>query len=92
MEPVSMILAALAAGAAAAAKDTASQAVKDGYASLKALIAKRFAGKPEAEMALTQHEKKPDVWEAPLTDSLAETSVDQDQEIVQKTALRGFEG
>ena len=32
MDPVSVVLAALAAGATAAAKDTASQAVKDAYA------------------------------------------------------------
>jgi hypothetical protein len=84
MEPTTLILTALAAGAAAAAKDTASQAIKDGYAGLKSLVQKRFAGKPEAEMALTQHEKKPEVWEAPLKEALAETGSDQDKEILQK--------
>ena len=42
MEPISLILAALAAGAAAAAKDTAGTAVKDAYEGLKALIKKKF--------------------------------------------------
>ncbi|MFN7216623.1 MULTISPECIES: hypothetical protein [unclassified Microcystis] len=42
MEPISLILAALAAGAVAAAKDTAGTAVKDAYESLKALIKKKF--------------------------------------------------
>ena len=45
MEPISLILAALAAGAVAAAKDTAGTAVKDAYESLKALIKKKFAEK-----------------------------------------------
>ena len=36
MDPVSMVLTALATGATAAAQDTASQAVKDAYAGLKA--------------------------------------------------------
>ena len=46
-----MVLAAVAAGATAAAKDTASQAVRDAYAGLKALVNKRFEKKPQAEMA-----------------------------------------
>ncbi len=83
MEPITLILTALATGAAAAAKDTASQAVKDGYAGFKALVQRRFAKRPEAEMALTQYEEKPKVWEAPLKDALAETGADKDQEVLQ---------
>ena len=83
MDPVTVIVSALVAGVAAAAKDTASQAVKDAYSGLKALIQKRFAGKPEAEMALAQHEKKPEVWEAPLKDALVNTGVDKDKAILQ---------
>lgn len=84
MEPTSLILAALAAGAAAAAKDTTSQAIRDAYAGLKSLVQKRFANKPEAEMALTQHEKKPEVWQEPLKDALAETGANQDEEIIRQ--------
>lgn len=84
MEPTSLIVAALAAGAAAAAKDTASQAIKDAYAGLKALVQKRFADKPEAEMALTQHEKKPEVWQEPLKDALTETGAIKDEEIIRQ--------
>ncbi len=51
-----MVLAAVAAGATAAAKDTASQAVRDAYAGLKALVNKRFEKKPQAEMALAEYE------------------------------------
>lgn len=84
MEPVSLIVTALTAGAVAALKDTASQAVKDTYSGLKTLIQKRFAGKPEAEMALAQIEKKPEVWAAPLKDALTENGVDKDEEILQQ--------
>ena len=83
MDPVTVIVSALVAGAAAGAKDTASQAVKDAYNGLKTLIQKRFSGKPEAEMALAQHEKKPEVWEAPLKDALVNTGVDKDKAILQ---------
>ena len=84
MEPVSIIVTALTAGAVAALKDTASQAVKDAYSGLKTLIQKRFAGQPEAEMALAQIEKKPEVWAAPLQDALAESGLDKDEEILKQ--------
>ncbi len=84
MDPVSVVLAALAAGATAAAKDTASQAVKDAYAGLKVLIQKRFASKPQAEIALTEYEKDEDTWKKPLQKSLVETGADQDEMIVRQ--------
>lgn len=84
MDPVSLVLAALAAGATAAAKDTASQAMKDAYAGLKALVKKRFAGKPQAEIALTEYEKDEDTWQKPLQKSLVEMGADQDEAIVRQ--------
>jgi hypothetical protein len=84
MDPVSIVLAALMAGATAATKDTASQAVKDAYTGLKTLIQKRFADKPKAKMALAEYEKDTDTWEKPLQQSLLETGVDQDEAIVRQ--------
>ena len=84
MDPVSMVLAALAAGATAAVQDTTSQAVKDAYAALKALVKKRFEKKPQAEMALAEYEKDADTWQKPLQKSLVETGADQDEAIVRQ--------
>lgn len=84
MDPISLLLAALTAGAAAAAEDTASQAIKDGYTGLKALIHKRFAGKQAAETALAEYEKDKDTWERPLQKSLSEVGADQDEAILQQ--------
>lgn len=55
MEPISMITAALAAGAAAAAKETAGEAVKDAYSGLKSVLRRLFGGKPEAEATLEEY-------------------------------------
>ena len=91
MDPITLIIGALAAGAAAAAKDTASQAVKDAYAGLKTFIQRRFAEKkkPEGETALTQYEEKPAVWEAPLKDALVETETQEADEVLKAVeALR----
>lgn len=82
MEPMSLILTALLTGASAVAKDTAGEAVKDAYQGLKTLIQRKFAAKPEAELALEKHEEKPEVWKEPLKDELAQTQADQDEEII----------
>ena len=84
MDPVSVVLAALAAGATAAAKDTASQAVKDAYAGFKALVKKRFEKKPQAEVVLAEYEHDPDTWEKPLQKLLVETGADQDEALVRQ--------
>ncbi len=83
MDPVSLILTALTAGASASIQATASEAVKDLYDGLKALIQQRFVGRPKAQMILAEHEKKPDIWKAPLVEELRETGSDQDEEIIE---------
>jgi hypothetical protein len=52
MDPVTLIVTALAAGAAPALQDGASAAVKDANARLKALVTKRFANRPKGELVL----------------------------------------
>ncbi len=85
MDPVSLVLTALATGAAAAAKDTASQGVKDAYAGLKTLVLKRFEKKPQAEMALEEYEKDEDIWKKPLQKALVEAGADQDEAIIRES-------
>ena len=53
MDPVSLIVAALAAGASEGAKTTVSEAVKDAYAGLKKLVQARLAGRISGEDAFT---------------------------------------
>jgi hypothetical protein len=71
MEPVTLLVTALVAGAGAGLKDAAGSAVKDAYDGLRAALQKRVAGKPSAELALTQHEQDPETWEKPLRKSLS---------------------
>jgi hypothetical protein len=81
MDPLSLIVAALAAGAAAAAKDTAGAAIRDSYQGLKELIQRKLAGNQAAVVVLEEHEKDPHTSEALLKKKLAEAAVDQDPEI-----------
>ncbi len=80
MEPVSLILTALATGAAKAAGDAAP----DAYKALRELIKRKFASKPQAEMVLEEHEKDPETYEVPLKKKLIEADVDKDEEILKK--------
>jgi hypothetical protein len=82
MDPITLIVAALAAGASAGLGDTASQAIKDAYAGLKALIKRRFAGNAKAEETLADHEADPETYEKPLAKQLEAAGAQDDLEIV----------
>jgi hypothetical protein len=82
MDPVTLIVMALAAGAALGVKDTASQAVKDAYAGLKTLVKRRFAGRAEGELVLAKHEQEPETWEKPLAAELTAAHAADDAELI----------
>jgi hypothetical protein len=82
MDPITLIVAALAAGAAAGVQGTAASAVKDAYAGLKTLVKKRFAGRPDAELILARHERAPQTWQAPLAAELSEAGADRDRDLL----------
>ena len=82
MDPITLIMTALAAGAALGVKDTASQAVKDAYGSLKALVHRRLAGRGDGELVLARFEESPDTWEAPVAKELTVTRAGDDARLV----------
>ena len=82
MDPITLIVMALAAGAASGITDSASSAVKDAYAGLKALVRRRLAGRPDVELVLARHEKDPVTWQAPLSTELIEAGADHDHDLV----------
>jgi hypothetical protein len=82
MDPITLIVTALAAGAVSGITDSASSAVKDAYASLKALVRKRLAGRPDAELVLARHEQAPETWQAPLAAVLGDAGADRDTDLV----------
>lgn len=82
MDPISLIVAALAAGAVAGVSDTASTAVKDAYTGLRELVRCRLAGRAAAEVALAEHENAPEVWRAPLVAELDGVAAGTDEAMV----------
>lgn len=86
MDPVTLIVTALAAGASAgvidALKDNAKDAGKAAYARLRGLAQRRVAGNPGAELALAEHQADPENWAAPLKAKLTLVGAGDDAELV----------
>jgi hypothetical protein len=82
MDPITLIVTALATGAVSGITESASSAVKDAYTGLKALVRKRLAGRPDAELVLARHEQAPETWQAPLAAVLVDAGADRDADLV----------
>jgi hypothetical protein len=81
MDPVTLIVTALAVGAALGLKDAASSAVTDAYNGLKGLVRRVLAGRPGGELVLHQHEQDPQVWDK-LAHELTAAGAAQDTGLV----------
>jgi hypothetical protein len=82
MDPVTLIVTALAAGAGLGLKDTTSAAIKDAYGSLKALVARRLTGRRDGELILVRHAEAPEAWEAPMATELTAAGAAHDAGLV----------
>ncbi|MEH2061248.1 MAG: hypothetical protein V7K50_03095 [Nostoc sp.] len=80
MDPISLILAALVAGA----KTAGGAVAQDAYNGLKALIKHKFEsqGKSDSATILDKYEQKPEKTKALLEDELTEAGADKDEEII----------
>lgn len=80
MDPVSLLVTALVAGAQAALKDTATSAIKDAYAGLKGLLKRKFGSK----LSLDSLEQKPDstTKQASAQEDLADAGAAADVEVM----------
>src|SRR5688572_6368665 len=86
MDPVTILLSALSL-AGTALQPIGEQAVRDGYAGLKALVVRRFGPKsPRLERTLADHAEDPETYKAPMEKVLKEVGADQDQEVLDAAA------
>lgn len=79
MDPITIIVTALAAGAAAALKPTAEQAIKDAYNSIKALIQRKYGA-----LSVEALEQKPDseTKRASVAEDLIDAGASNDIELL----------
>jgi hypothetical protein len=86
MDPITLIVGALAAGASAGAidalKDDVKESVRAAYARLHGLVRRRLRGNASAEVILAEHNADPKTYEAPLAKKLAEAGAGDDTELV----------
>jgi hypothetical protein len=81
-EQLSMIVQALATGAAAGAAGVMGSAVSDGYGVLKSLIRQRFQGREEARQALELDATDSSLWLDRIGADLQESGAVEDQQIL----------
>jgi hypothetical protein len=79
VDPVSVIVAALAAGAAAGLKDTAADAVRDAYGSVKRLIRSRYSA---VDLGPLEGRPESDAKRASLAEDLESAGAGSDEELL----------
>ncbi len=82
MDPVTLIVTALVAGAAAGGQDAVTSLVKDVYGGLKALVLRKVSTVEAGATAVEQHAKNPQVWEGPVKEAITASGADRDEEIL----------
>jgi hypothetical protein len=86
VDPITLIVAALAAGASAGAldalKDEAKGKAQAAYAKLHQLVKRRFRGNAAAEVVLAEYQADPETYTAPLTKKLTEAGAADDADLV----------
>lgn len=85
VDPVSVIVAALTAGAVAGAQGTATDVVKDAYAGLKAVVRRRLAGRVSGAVAVAveQQERQPEAWRGAMEAELVAVDAGGDVAVVE---------
>jgi hypothetical protein len=82
MEPITVILGALAAGAASGALDALKDDAQAAYGKLRGLVRKRLSANPDAELALAEYEADPKTGHVPLAAKLKEVGAGEDADLL----------
>jgi hypothetical protein len=86
VEPITLILAALAAGASSgildSLKDSAKEAATAAYQRVHDLVRRRFRGNASAEVMLAEHQADPETYAGPLAKKLSQAGAADDTELV----------
>ncbi len=84
MDPISVIVTALVAGAAAALKPMTEQAIKDAYAGMKGLIQRKHG---RVDVAVLETDPASKARQAVVKEDLEKTSAGQDEELLREAKV-----
>ena len=82
MDPLTLIMSALTAGASAALQETAGTAIKDAYQGLISLLKRSFKKDTAATVALEAHAQDPETWQKPLEKAIEDKGLVKDKDIL----------
>jgi len=82
VEPISLILGALLAGATTGVRDAAGAAVKDAYTGLRDALRGKFSDKPAADTAVEEYVADPQQWQPVLETYLRQVGADADSSVI----------
>jgi hypothetical protein len=82
MDPITLIVTALAASAWLGTDDAASPTTTQARESLKALAREQLAGRQGGELVLLRHEADPKIWEDPLAAELTAAGAASNPDLV----------
>lgn len=82
MDELSVIITALTEGATKGLAQSASDAVRAAYGKLRDAIGRRLNHDPDASKVLDNHEKLPEVWGAPLRQTLESANIAADPQVL----------
>lgn len=87
MDPITLIISALAAGGSAGLRESASSALSDAYGALKGLVLRKLSGRRDGALAVERHAEDPETWQAPLAKELREAGAEHDGQLVEAAQL-----
>lgn len=79
MDPLTLIVTALAQGAATALTDTASDAIRTTYRGLVSLVKRKLG---QEDKLVDEHAEDPDTWQKPLEKKLRDADAEEDEELI----------
>jgi hypothetical protein len=82
VDPITLIVTALAAGAASALQDDAKGSVKAAFTRLRQLVKRRFEDPVNGEYVLNKHAAAPDMWDSALKQELTGSGSGGDPDLV----------
>ncbi len=83
MDPITLIVTALSAGAASALQDGAATALKEAYSALRERARSLLAGQRNGETVLAEYAEDPETWEPPLAKALRNADADRDADLIE---------